>query len=36
VVSLSTPGKSEGTFTHIAVVRINANTGKVETVKQQR
>jgi hypothetical protein len=36
VVSLSTPGKREGTFTHLAVIRINANTGKVETVKQRR
>jgi hypothetical protein len=36
VVSLSRPGKREGTFSDLAVVRINANTGKVETVKQQR
>ena len=36
VVSLSRPGKQPGTFSALAVVRINANTGKVETVKQQR
>jgi hypothetical protein len=36
VVSLSRPGKRPGTFSELAVVRINANTGKVETVKQQR
>jgi hypothetical protein len=36
VVSLSRPGKAEGTFSALAVVRIDANTGKVETVRQQR
>jgi len=36
IVSLSRPGKREGTFSALAVIRINANTGKVETVKQQR
>ena len=36
VVSLSRRGKLEGTFSELAVIRINANTGKVETVKQQR
>jgi hypothetical protein len=36
VVSLSRPGKREDTFSELAVIRINANTGKVETVKQQR
>jgi hypothetical protein len=36
VVSLSRPGKAEGTFSALAVVRIDANTGKVESVKQQR
>lgn len=36
VVSLSRPGKTEGTFSALAVVRIDANTGKVETVRQQR
>ena len=34
VVSLSRPGKQPGTFSELAVVRINANTGKVETVEQ--
>jgi hypothetical protein len=32
VVSLSRPGRVEGTFSRLAVVRINANTGKVESV----
>ena len=36
IVSLSIPGKREGTFRALAVVRINANTGKVATVRQQR
>ena len=36
IVSLSRPGKRKGTFSELAVIRINANTGKVETVKQQR
>jgi hypothetical protein len=36
VVSLSRPGKVEGTFSRLAVVRINANTGKVETVERGR
>jgi hypothetical protein len=36
IVSLSRPGKSKGTFSALATVRINANTGKVETVNQQR
>jgi hypothetical protein len=35
VVSLSRPGKREGTFSKLAVFRINANTGKVEIVRQQ-
>ena len=34
IVSLSTPGKQEGTFHDLAVVRINANTGKVVSVKE--
>jgi hypothetical protein len=34
VVSLSRPGKAPGTFSELAVVRINANTGKVESVNQ--
>jgi len=36
MVSLSRPGKRKGTFSRLAVVRINANTGKVETVIRQR
>jgi hypothetical protein len=36
VVSLSRRGKRPGTFSELAVVRINANSGKVETVRQQR
>ena len=35
IVSLSTPGKTEGTFSELAVVRIDANTGKVASVRQQ-
>jgi hypothetical protein len=34
IVSLSIPGKVEGTFSRLAVVRINANTGKVESVER--
>jgi hypothetical protein len=33
IVSLSRPGKSEGTFSELAVVRIDANTGKVKDVQ---
>jgi hypothetical protein len=33
IVSLSRPGKAEGTFSDLAVVRIDANTGKVADVK---
>jgi hypothetical protein len=36
IVSLSRPGKREGTFSALAVVRIDANTGKVESVNEQR
>jgi Peptidase propeptide and YPEB domain len=36
VVSLSRPGEVEGTYSRIAVVRINANTGKVESVERGR
>ena len=36
VVSLPMPGRLENTFRELAVVRINANSGKVEDVKQQR
>jgi hypothetical protein len=32
VVSLSSPGKTPGTFSELAVVRIDANTGKVKDV----
>jgi hypothetical protein len=33
IVSLSRPGKTSGTFSKLAVIRINANTGKVERVR---
>jgi hypothetical protein len=33
VVSLSRPGKQPGTFSELAVVRIDANTGKVASVR---
>ena len=33
IVSLSRPGKTRGTFSELAVVRIDANTGKVADVK---
>jgi hypothetical protein len=33
IVSLSTPGKKEGTFHDLVVVRIDANTGKVVSVR---
>src|SRR5215213_5800956 len=36
IVSLSRPGKAPGTFSALAVVRIDANSGKVVTVKSQR
>jgi hypothetical protein len=36
IVSLSRRGKAPGTFSALAVVRIDANTGKVESVKSQR
>jgi hypothetical protein len=36
IVSLSRPGKQPGTFSRLATVRINANTGKVETVNRDR
>ena len=35
IVSLSTPGEKQGTFHDLAVVRIDANTGKVAEVKVQ-
>ncbi len=33
VVSLSRPGKQPGSFSELAVVRIDANTGKIADVK---
>ena len=33
IVSLSRPGKRRGTFSELAVVRIDANTGKVKDVQ---
>jgi hypothetical protein len=36
IVSLSVPGRTETTFSELAVVRINANTGEVQDVKVQR
>jgi hypothetical protein len=36
IVSLSIPGEAEGTFRRLAVVRIDANTGKVEDVEGGR
>ena len=33
IVSLSTPGKREGTFRHLVVVRVDANSGKVKDIK---
>jgi len=33
MVSLSRPGKRKGTFSALAVFRINANTGKLERVR---
>jgi hypothetical protein len=33
MVSLSRPGKVQGTFSKLAVFRINANTGKLERVR---
>jgi hypothetical protein len=34
VVSLSTPGTQRGTFHDLAVVKIDANSGKVRSVTQ--
>jgi hypothetical protein len=34
IVSLSTPGKREGTFHNLIVVRIDANTGKVTDIRE--
>ena len=36
IVSLSVPGRIENTFRELAVVRINANNGKVADVRLQR
>jgi hypothetical protein len=33
IVSLSRPGKVKGTFSELAVIRIDANSGKVEDVQ---
>ena len=33
IVSLSRPGKRPGTFSRLAVFRINANTGKVQRAR---
>jgi hypothetical protein len=33
IVSLSRPGKRPGTFSALAVIRINANTGKIESIR---
>jgi hypothetical protein len=35
-VSLSIPGETEDTFERLAVVRIDANSGKVEDVERGR
>ena len=36
IVSLSRPGKAPDTFSSLAVIRIDANTGKVISVRVQR
>ena len=36
IVSLSIPGETENTFKQIAVVRVDANNGKVEDVERGR
>ena len=36
IVSLSVPGRTENTFSKLAVVRIDANTGEVKDVRVQR
>jgi peptidase YpeB-like protein len=36
IVSLSIPGETEDTFEQIAVVRVDANNGKVEDVERGR
>jgi hypothetical protein len=36
IVSLSTPGRQADTFSRLAVVKIDANTGKVDDVTRER
>jgi hypothetical protein len=36
IVSLSVPGEQEDTFRKLALVKIDANNGKVDSVRQQR
>jgi hypothetical protein len=36
IVSLSVKGEGENNFRELAIVRIDANSGKVESVRQQR
>ena len=36
IVSLSIPGEREDTFRKLALVKIDANNGKLDSVKQQR
>lgn len=36
IVSLSIPGETDDTFRRIALVRVDANTGKVEDVERGR
>jgi hypothetical protein len=36
IVSLSIPGEREDTFRKLALVKIDANNGKIDSVKQQR
>lgn len=36
IVSLSVPGRREGTFSRLSVVRVDANSGKVTDVDDER
>jgi hypothetical protein len=36
IVSLSNPGEQNDTFRELAIVKIDANNGKVDSVRQQR
>ncbi len=36
IVSLSIPGEREDTFRRLALVKIDANNGKIDSVRQQR